>query len=66
MDKRDELDLRKTFANPGAKLRFRRLAGFDYVSDEDVEVMIAKNDGVGIKPFLVQRGSFQGVAKCYD
>ncbi len=20
----------------------------------------------GIKPFLVQRGSFQGVAKCYD
>jgi site-specific DNA-methyltransferase (adenine-specific) len=21
---------------------------------------------VGIKPFLVQRGSFQGVAKCYD
>jgi len=22
--------------------------------------------GNGIKPFLVQRGSFQGVAKCYD
>lgn len=46
MDKSEELDLRKAFAKPGAKLRFRRLAGFDYVSDEDVEVMIVKNDGV--------------------
>ena len=53
MDKRDELDLRKAFAKPGAKQRFRRLAGLDYISDEDVEVMIAKNDGDAFRDGLL-------------
>jgi hypothetical protein len=53
MDKSEELDLRKAFAKPGAKLRFRRLAGFDYVSDEDVEEMIAINDGVAFRDGLL-------------
>ena len=53
MDKSEELDLRKAFAKPGAKLRFRRLAGFHYVSDEDVEVMIAQNDGVAFRDGLL-------------
>ena len=53
MDRSDELDLRKAFAKPGAKLRFRRLAGFDYVSDEDVEEMISINDGVAFRDGLL-------------
>jgi hypothetical protein len=49
MDISDELDLRKAFTKPGAKQRFRRLAGLDYISDEDVEVMMAKNDGAAFR-----------------
>jgi hypothetical protein len=48
-----ELDLRKVFTKPGAKQRFRRLAGLDYISDEDVEVMIAKNDGDAFRDGLL-------------
>lgn len=48
-----ELNLRKVFTKPGAKQRFRRLAGFDYISDEDVEVMIAENNGVVFRDGLL-------------
>lgn len=40
-----ELDLQKAFTKPGSKQRFRRLAGFDYMTDEAVEAMIKENDG---------------------
>jgi len=38
----------------------------DTPKDETLIVHGEVQDAFGIKPFLVQRGSFQGVAKCYD
>jgi hypothetical protein len=40
-----ELDLQKAFTKPGSKQRFRKLAGFDYMTEEAVEAMIDENDG---------------------
>lgn len=45
MEENEELDLSKVFDKPGSKERFRRLAGIDYVTEEDVEIMIDENDG---------------------
>ena len=45
MEESEELDLSKVFDKPGSKERFRKLAGIDYVTEEDVETMIEENDG---------------------
>ena len=45
MEESEELDLTKVFDKPGSKERFRKLAGIDYVTEEDVETMIEENDG---------------------
>lgn len=45
MEENEELDLTKVFDKPGSKERFRKLAGIDYVTEQDVETMIEENDG---------------------
>lgn len=45
MQENCELDLSKVFDKPGSKERFRKVAGIDYVTEEDVETMIEENDG---------------------
>lgn len=45
MEENEELDLSKVFDKAGSKERFRKLAGIDYVTEEDVEAMIEENDG---------------------
>lgn len=44
MNEGTKLDLQKAFTKPGSKARFRRLAGTDYFTGEEVEAMIAEND----------------------
>jgi len=47
--------------NPRMPMFAVDLVGVEWASDIHAVVVWG-----GIKPFLVQRGSFQGVAKCYD
>ena len=56
MDDKDELDLGKAFAKPGAKLRFRKLVGPKYVSEKDVDDVVALNDDVLFLEFLQRAG----------
>ena len=45
MNKNSDLNLAKAFSKEGARLRFRKLVGLDAVSDDEIEDMLAKNDG---------------------
>ena len=52
MDDKDELDLGKAFAKPGAKLRFRKLVGPKHVSEKDVDEIVSLNDDVVFLEYL--------------
>ena len=45
MSENKNLDLGKVFAREGAKRRFRKLVGVDDITEEEVEEMVAGNDG---------------------
>jgi hypothetical protein len=45
MAESEEIDLQAAFAKPRAKGRFRKLVGVNEISEEEVEEMVAGNDG---------------------
>jgi hypothetical protein len=45
MSENKNLDLGKAFAREGAKRRFRKLVGVNDITEEEVEEMVAGNDG---------------------
>ncbi len=45
MSEKETLDMNKAFARKGAKKRFRKLIGLKVIADEEVDEMIANNDG---------------------
>lgn len=45
MSENENLDLGKAFAREGAKRRFRKLVGIDDITEEEVDDMVAGNDG---------------------
>jgi UDP-N-acetyl-D-mannosaminuronate dehydrogenase len=45
---------------------YAELAAIVVIKSTLVPGDVVRLEAIGIKPFLVQRGSFQGVAKCYD
>jgi hypothetical protein len=56
MGKSEEIDLKKAFAKPGAKRRFRKLAGLKHVSEKDVDEIVSLNDDLVFLEYLQQAG----------